>query len=296
MGSAARPALPELVARLESIESDERFEILTAIQQIAPVETTVPLLVEHLRDDDHSSHCIDLFAKIGEAAIPKLQEASRGDDVNRRRCVAFTLARIDSDAELLLSTLLNMAGDEDEEIRTTAYWALGRRGSKARRALPLLKERLSEKSNEARISAATAYWQVGGDAGLAAPVIIAAAASDESAQGRVAETIEKMRRSAVEALVAAMAQEDHDGFTRGRLAFTLGGIGHEAADAVPALTQQLADKHHYARAGAAYALGEIGPASAPHVKQLATLLADPDTFVRVKAVAAMWRIDQTKRD
>ena len=75
--------------------------------------------------------------------------------------------------------------------------------------------------------------------------------------------------------------------TRLRAIKSLGKLGRDAADALPALTLSLDDADAKVREAAAAAIGHIGPAA---LQTLAGMLTHPDKYVRRNAVWALGKI------
>lgn len=97
-----------------------------------------------------------------------------------------------------------------------------------------------------------------------------------AADPSVAELIQAAKSGAEPARIQALDQ--------------LGAQGEKAAEAVPALTQLLADRSAGVRAHAAHALGAIGAASKPAAPALAAMLKDDDVTARRQAVKALTQI------
>jgi HEAT repeat protein len=69
-------------------------------------------------------------------------------------------------------------------------------------------------------------------------------------------------------------------------------IGPAAAEAVPALVQNLSDEDMYVRQTAAEALGAIVTDDEAVVAALIAAMADEKRFVQLAAAAALWRIER----
>src|SRR5436190_11700804 len=78
--------------------------------------------------------------------------------------------------------------------------------------------------------------------------------------------------------------------TRLRAIKSLGKLGHEAGNALPALTLALDDADAKVREAAAAAIGHIGTAA---LQTLAGMLTHPDKYVRRQAVWALGKLGPT---
>jgi HEAT repeat protein len=89
-------------------------------------------------------------------------------------------------------------------------------------------------------------------------------------------------------------KEDKDPNMRYWAAESLGRLGPEASEAVPALAEALKDEDKMVRMGAAYALAEIGPAARQAVPALQQALKDPEQEVRDAAAYTLKRLAARK--
>jgi HEAT repeat protein len=102
---------------------------------------------------------------------------------------------------------------------------------------------------------------------------------------------------AIPALIEALADKDRQ--VRFFTALSLGNMGPDASNAVPALTKVVAspgigpatNDFIYLRAAAAVALGKIGPAAATALPTLKAALQEPNSYLRGQTAVAIWRID-----
>jgi len=92
----------------------------------------------------------------------------------------------------------------------------------------------------------------------------------------------------IKALITKLQSSDSD--VRRQAAKSLGELGADAKDAVPALTKALADKDLFVRRYAAEALGEIGPDAKSAVGKLTLAMADSRREVALAAVEAIGKI------
>jgi HEAT repeats len=97
-------------------------------------------------------------------------------------------------------------------------------------------------------------------------------------------------RPALPVLVAAFGDSDPD--VRAWAAQAVGGIGANAADAVPALTELLKNDNEGSRNSACIALGKIGPGAKAALPALRVALSDKSQDVRRFAARAIQSIEQ----
>jgi HEAT repeat protein/lysophospholipase L1-like esterase len=246
----------------------------------------------------------------------------RDRDPRVRASAAWALGRAGGRAARHAPALLPALGDTDAHTRAGAAWALGRMGPAARPAGPYLLASLRDQDPEARRRAADALSAVGLGAALV-PALVAIV-EDERAPGRaeaarvvgalgtgarhagpaLARALDaaepEVRREALAALrtlgpaaesVPALLRALHDPALRWRVPDVLGELGPAAREAVPALTEALADANAAVRWRAAKALGRIGPAARKAAPLLATLTRDPQGNVRAAAVTALVRVE-----
>ncbi|WP_425617667.1 HEAT repeat domain-containing protein [Anatilimnocola sp. NA78] len=80
----------------------------------------------------------DALGRIGQQAIPYLQQALRSPDPLVKKQAAEVLARMGSDAKTAVPDLVPLLDDPDPEIRKIAARTLGRIGPDAAAAIPAL--------------------------------------------------------------------------------------------------------------------------------------------------------------
>jgi HEAT repeat protein len=224
-GSRSEAAVPALKLMLEDLSPDFRSFAVMTLHEIGPLaKKAVPELVELLKEEKSSELrrlAADTLGKIGPdaaAALPALRDmvaalehpSTRAGFVEREQLLVV-MTRIGPEAALPLADLLDK---EDAELRQhvlLAFEALGPKGAKATAKLePLLKD-----SNPwVRFIAARALWKV-------------------------------CQHKDVVATFAKLL-DDQDLTLRTEVAWTLGKLGADAREALPALQKQLqeADKRN----------------------------------------------------
>lgn len=213
-----------------------------------------------LNNDDASvrSRAADELGTFGESAgeaVPFLIQALCDVYEPVRLNAAYALGSIGAPA---VPKLIETLGVEDQIMRRMAAYALAAVGESA---VPALSEALQHTEDAVRVEATYALAQIG------AP-----------AESAISALMERTKDECVE--------------VRRYLPEALGGLGPNAAPAVPALADILAsDDDEHARFEAALALAQIGPAASDAIPVLANVLSDENRYVRDNTILALKRID-----
>jgi HEAT repeat protein len=190
-----------------------------------------------------------------------------------------------------LSAWIEALKDPDDEVRTKAAEAIGALGTKAKAAVPALREAVKDKPIAGRFPAAEALWKV--DKAAFKEILTS---KEPYGSGRFAVTLAltQIGKTARELTpqVIEMAQ-DRSLPDREHALLALGFIGADPSEAVPVLRDALQDKRgQYARMLSAQALRQFGPKAKDALPELHQALEDPDAQVRVNAAGAVWKIEQ----
>lgn len=210
--------------------------------------------------------------------IRSLAEAVKTAD---DRAIYRTAARIvteklDSEAVVTLVPLLR---DGDRNDRILPCRILSVFGPEAEPAVPLLIEMLKDRYSAERYAAAKCLGEIGPSARQAIPQLI--------------KTLEDERM--YEMFGHPWVRSFHltdmpfDGYDPNFAAQALIRIG---ADAVPPLTDALAEHCVHVRGGAAHLLAQFGSGAHDAVPRLTGLLQDDSKYVRLAAAHALWKIDR----
>jgi len=264
------PRTPALVAALTSGTESEREEAAFELAETAP-PAALPLLIRALRDDPSSAvrqaaaFALGAYHPPSAETVEALMDALQGRAPQLKTAVATTLSRLGAESELVLRALVAALGADDARTRQSALIVLERIGppvSAAAGAVPAVAECLRKDPDErARRFAVSVLAAVGEDAGDGAvSALLETAHSDAS---------ERVRQYSVEALPA---------------------VGAPAAQAVPVLTEAVADPDWGVRAAAVRVLGSYGPAAVAAVPALEKAREDAEEPVRNAAVEALEKI------
>ncbi|MEI7733059.1 MAG: HEAT repeat domain-containing protein [Verrucomicrobiota bacterium] len=141
LGAIAKPAIPQLVARLDG--SDKTYPAAAALASIGP--DAHPQLLQALR---HTNSAIrgKVAAGIGWSepkgafAVPSLISMLEDQDKTVRMLAVWALGRIKSDPEKTIPALIKVLADPDTEVAWRAIYSLGQFGTNAAPALPALQQ------------------------------------------------------------------------------------------------------------------------------------------------------------
>jgi HEAT repeat protein len=307
---------------------EHRLEATSALITMRSADKqTIAALIDALDDEQDfvSSSVARILGQLGpqaKAAISRLEDILKGENVNRRISAAHALwdiARQRSSLQVLTEILKSK--DDIPPTRSMAAHALGEIGPPAKDSVPSLKEALMDESESLRLAAAWALWGISRQR-AAIPVLIqglksqdalmrSSAANQLSSVGpeakdgvaaltiALADSAVEVRRPAALALAAVVGTEakaavpalikalgDDDRTVRGASISALHGIGRGAQAAEPALFQLLKDPDKDLCRSAARALVQIGSSSEAAMTFLSKDLKDQSTDIR--ELAATW--------
>jgi HEAT repeat protein len=237
-----------------------------------------------------------LGVSAGAADIGKFVEQLSANDREQRREAGYQLTLLGAGAKPALPALIKALDDADRQVWAYAVTAIANLGPEAKDAVPKLLEGLdSQKSRGFRprdkaqtlFRSAFALTQIG-DA--AKPELIASLkAEDTSLRLGAAKALGGMGPKAADAVPALIENLGHaDGELRTEIAESLASIGK---DAVAPLTAALGGSDAKVRAGSARALGVLGhEASSAGPQLLEKAGADEDPAVRAAALAVLPRV------
>jgi HEAT repeat protein len=289
-------AVPALTEALKDEDVNVRAGVSYALGRIGPdAMSAVPQLINTLKNWPKASKlendyvrdtAANALVNIGSAAVPKLIEALKMQNVDVRGGAAYALGRIGPRAKAAVPTLIEALKASHEYVRSSAADALGRIGPAAKPAVDALIEALRDGAGEVRSGAAYALGQLGDKKAI--PVLINSLQDQhEHVRGSAASALVRIGPAAtVDGLIEAL-KESHEG-TRGGAAHVLGQFGPAARKAVPELIRTLNAQDEYVRDRAANALGRIGSEDA--VPPLMEVLQNENDYVRGTAADALGRI------
>ncbi len=265
---APAPSVQEEIAAFCRSESLPCLDLLPALARVGPSAFV---------DYDHLSPAgasLTADTILGSGLLP---EGHSDRDVLRKRF---------GDRPTTVPVLVAALDDRDPEVRAAAVWALG---AAAEPAVPGLAEALRDEQEAVRTAAAGALGALGPRARSAAPVLFAAL-DDPRANVRAAaaQALASLELTAESVSSLAKALGNPDGYVRAFAAWSLGNLGPDAREAVPALVEALVPDDTANVVAAA--LARIGPAAAEAVPALVADLRGPDSGRRWRAARTLGRI------
>ncbi|HEV3444679.1 MAG TPA: HEAT repeat domain-containing protein [Gemmataceae bacterium] len=258
---------------------------------------TIAALIDALDDEQDfiSSSVARILGQLGpqaKAAIPRLQDVVKSENVDRRIGAAHALweiARQRSSLQVLMEIVKNK--NHMPARRASAALALGEIGPPAKDGVPSLKEALMDEDEFLRLAAAGALWGISRQR-AAIPVLIQGLKAQESNTRSYAANrlfvLGPEAKDAVPALAIALADPAVE--VRRPAALALVAIGTEAKAAVPALIKALGDDDRTVRGASVSALHGIGRGGQAAEPALLQLLKDPDKDLCRSAARALVQI------
>lgn len=171
--TAAKPALPELVACCQTSDSEVRRAALTVLIRLVGPEDgkASPALRQALKDPDMEvrRNAALALSNIGGpeavAALPFLREGLRPSEaVELRRQAAVGIRNLGAAAKAAVPDLIRaLTTDPDEEVRSSAAFGLGGIGEAAEQAVPVLAKTVANPKEQAdvRVKCAVALARIG---------------------------------------------------------------------------------------------------------------------------------------
>jgi HEAT repeat protein len=199
---------------------------------------------------------------------------------------------------LAISPLIERLTHKDGRVRARAATALGRIGPPAHEALPVLLRASVDMLDEVRPKARKALEQIDPDwpssdgiLGVIPTLTTRLGDGKTPVAQAAAEVLTRMKRIGVPALISVL--EDTDPLNESRrmwAARTLGWLGADAQNAVPALVQALNNEKTFVVEAILDALNRTGPAMASALPQLVEALRSEWSPIRQGGCAALGRM------
>jgi len=269
------------------------FLWLTTLKDAPRAESSVPVLIGLLSDEERRDTAVRLLGEIGPPASAVLAPleallANRnpGDDLTD---VARAVALIDPGNETAIKVLIGELRHDDPDRREWAAWDLREIRQSASAAVPALIACLDDENPAVRRQATEALGAIGPAAKPAIPFLFAARYDEYEpdevwgSEGSV-YALAEIGSDALPPLLELLRDER----LAGKAAGALGFMGPAAEPAVDELLGLLSEGKHLATV--AGTLGDIGPGAKKAVPALQRLLKDKCKFVRHAASEALEKI------
>jgi len=278
------------VKALADSEVEVRAAATATLGEIgAAASAAVPALSKAMSDPDPTvrdlaaTHIIRIDPSTKSAALATLAALIKEDEAERVN-VAQTLADFGAEGVPLLRTLLK---NSDAEVRANAILSLGMIGPAAGSAVPDLIDLLDAPAMEAdpKGSVLGALFRIGPAAKAALPSI--SRLVDDPDVGSIAiEALGGLGPEAAPAVPKILEAMKRDATGLGSIGpTTLGEIGPGAKEAVPVLIEWMSHDESGARCAAAIALGKIGLGSEKVVAELVKVLQTDRDLEAARAAA-----------
>lgn len=189
-----------------------------------------------------------------------------------------------------LSAWIKALKDPDYQRRAKAAEAIGTLGSKAKAAIPAIREILEDRKADARAEVAAALWKI--DKAEFTEILTSKERYSVPRASVVLALLQiksEARELAPQVLEIARDTRHQD---YAHSLWVLGYIGANPDDAVPLLRAALRERSgNYAPMLSAQSLGQYGTKAKDALPELRQVLQDPDPQVRVDAAGACWKIE-----
>lgn len=287
LGPDAAKAVPGLIRALGFKNEDVRLNAAIALGRVG--KAAVDDLTKSLASDDadvrfYSVWALGWIGPDAKTSANAVMNALRDKNDSVRRKAAYTLGRIGADPKPAIESLLAALGDEKEEVRAAAGESIAKFGEAA---VPGLLAEVKRKESKGRLEVVKALGEIGFDARSAIPTLAELLESDEALRPALGETLGKIGRESISALVKALRSDNQN--VRQVALNGLAKIGTAAGDN---LIDALADKRVDVRRLAAQLLGPMNIGDRRVIEGLGAALKDEDDQVKEAALRSLQLMQQ----
>jgi HEAT repeat protein len=315
LGPIAGDAAPALIDVVRDEKARERAYAATVLPKIgADRDLVVPLLIDLLNDPSGSvvwasaDMLREHYPEAARSIVPLLAERLKDDAPEVRSRAAHSLHVLGPLAEEAIPEMVDALSDR--AVTGSIALALGRHGSRARRAVPAMVELLRERNAQSETSIVRALGEIGPDARAAVPVL-------RDLLERNCRRLEKLDGTAphqgrpshndfwaCEQIVIALGRigiaDDEEARQwlvratrlswpdiRSAALWALVVTDHDADELLPLLVEALQEPYSRMRLTAAWGLGRLAIRNEVTVPLLTQALADEDPLVRTVAARSL---------
>ncbi|MBI2947293.1 MAG: HEAT repeat domain-containing protein [Verrucomicrobia bacterium] len=295
MGPAAKETAPHLVGKLNDPESEVRQQGAEALSQIGP--PAIPLLIPALSAPETPTRAgatlaLGLIGPPAKGAAQPLADLFRRETDSDVRAVALeALSRIRYDADKFVPLLLSALRADTFGVRHAAVNGLLLLPDTEKTVVPPLLEVLKSGDSFAKEQAAHVLGRIGSPAQAAIPLLIDAVSTvgEEPPVFPFSEALVQIGPAAVPALIQALESRNIAEVRKGDWRIRcLMAIRESAA---PALLKALSDKNATVRFAAIEILKGMKSAAKAITAPLQNLASDPVPEVRSSALLALSELD-----
>jgi HEAT repeat protein len=295
LGPAAEPAVPALIGVLRDTEGLMRSVAAQALENLGPTaKSAIPALLELALRADEIGHREALGALVKLGGHQALIKVLRYADRQVRSSILLQCRNPSPDFYPGTAALIERLGDEFDDVRGFAAWALEGYYPNATPAIPVLRELLRCEREKERATPPEVKSELDPRAAHVINALIDLLHHEDTRMREAAADFIKdcaygdrgmVARLAVPALIERL--RDTGSVVRSEAVEILGQMGSDVAAAAPVLVELLRSKEGSTRSEAAKALGRLGPAAEPAVPTLIGLLRDPENVVRSDAAKVL---------
>jgi HEAT repeat protein len=256
-------------------------------------------LLRHARPEIRREAALALGAIGAAASTAEPQLAAALDNELTRDAATFALGQIGKVADSTETKIRTNAQSENKVLSTVSLWALVRFHPQdqqlTQKAAEQLINRLKDENAFVRLAAARALSSLQLDPQITLPIFERVLAdSDEATTHHALDALASLGKSAVPRLTAALEHQR----LRPQVAYILGQIGPDAAEATDSLAELAGDANARVSNETVFALAKIGPSAKAAVPKLLAALQKPECNNSHAIVYALGKIgakDQATR-
>lgn len=246
IGPRAVSAVPLLIEQARDEKANIRRRAAFALSKIGPAaRDAIPSLIEMLRDSDsharlQAASTLRVFGSDAKEAVPYLITNLEDPYSRARSCAAVALGTIGPPAKEAVPHLIKVLESQKGSVLRNAIWALGQIGPSAVDAAPSIVKMLDHDRRDVRIKAIDALGQIRPN--HKATILKLAKLVDREdleLSYHVVKSLELIGKPSVPSLVQLMTYDSPN--FRVAVIRSLGNIGPEASQAIPALKEALDD-------------------------------------------------------